>query len=89
MHIYFYDDYFIIESDKYYKPIEDKIKSFGDNSIFHFKDLSWRAFNDIFDCFMDWIKSQPEILFSVERFEADSDNITDSDDDDDDSDSDF
>ena len=53
-----YDDYFIIESDKYYKPIEDKIKFFGDNSIFHFKDLSWRASNDIFDCFMDWIKSQ-------------------------------
>ena len=80
--IYYYDDDFVIETDKYYKVLEDKIKSFGDKYIFVYNELSWRVSNDFFDCFIEWIKSHSEILISVERFDADCNNILDSDDDD-------
>ena len=75
--IYYYDDYFVIESDKYNKALEDKIKSFGDKYIFQSKNLSWRVSNDFFDCFMNWIKSHREILISIERFDSDCNNTSD------------
>ena len=79
--VYYYDDYFIIKSEKYNKALEVKMESFGNKTI-HVSENSWCVSNDLFDCFMKWTDSNRETIFiCIERFDSECNNTQDSDDD--------